>query len=464
MGTTFLTVLGTEPYSECEYYIGKDGKDSYCSRTHLVQEAILDIYKNTRQDVKFDRIVCLLTERAKAKNWYNSKTKEEVDAEKKVKEENRDTSIIGEEEVREGLKPRLERLCPGTPIEERNIPIGGEEDIYRIFEEMYDAMEQDDELYIDVTHGFRSIPMLFFPVINYARTLKNITVKAIYYGAFEAKKEGEIKVPIVDLIQYDEIIRWSFASEAFVKYGISSLIAKLVRERQIAQRGGLKSERNISKYIDELSSRIQTVRGRSDEENGISVSGLKLNQNINEWIENSKYPLLNPLLENIREAAAPFNSDDNVAIGLATVEWCIDKNMVQQGFTALEETIISYVCSIYGYKNNYDDKFRSAVGYIMTAKCKQKELKLRGLSEEVMEDCRKIYDEIDFNLCKLTEAVKELRNDLNHFGMRKQPKSNKSLTKLLNEYYERFKKFIRKNSPEILSETVETSEKNTNNQ
>ena len=441
MGTTFLTVLGTGPYSECEYYIGKDGEDCYCSATHLVQEAILEIYKNTRQDVTFDRVVCLLTGKAREKNWDTSTPKDGV--------------------ATDGLKTRLERLCPDARVEEKSIPLGkDEETIHQVFEGMFESIEQDDKLYIDVTHGFRSMPMLFFPVISYARALKNITVKAIFYGAFEARNEENNKAPILDLVPYDEIMRWSFASETFVNYGVSKPIAQLLKERQTAQRGGLRNETSIASHINQLSSRIQTVRGRGDDKNGIGAAGLKLNKNINEWIKNSEYPLLTPLLENIRKAAEPFNSDDNVETGLATIKWCIDKNMVQQGFTALEETIISYVCAEYGYRNNCNKFFRGAVGGAIEAK--QKKLRgsdaedarfePRGVTEEEAAVCMKIYEEMDKELCNLTNLVKENRNDMNHFGMRKQTKSDKVLTKDLNDCYERLLSYIRGNRPETQAE------------
>ena len=38
---------------------------------------------------------------------------------------------------------------------------------------------------------------------------------------------------------------------------------------------------------------------------------------------------------------------ENTATGMAAVQWAIDKNLTQQGFTALEETIKTYLCEAY---------------------------------------------------------------------------------------------------------------------
>lgn len=57
--------------------------------------------------------------------------------------------------------------------------------------------------------------------------------------------------------------------------------------------------------------------------------------------------MVNPLFEKVKEKASAFDHPDSVGIGWAAVEWSIDNNMVQQGFTALQETIITFMCQHY---------------------------------------------------------------------------------------------------------------------
>lgn len=51
------------------------------------------------------------------------------------------------------------------------IPNGkNEEEMWEIFETLFDKIEEEDELYIDLTHRFRYIPMLVMIFPNYANS------------------------------------------------------------------------------------------------------------------------------------------------------------------------------------------------------------------------------------------------------------------------------------------------------
>lgn len=50
------------------------------------------------------------------------------------------------------------------------------EDQWRNFNIIYDTISENEAVTVDITHGFRTIPMQLFSILNYARTLKNIAV------------------------------------------------------------------------------------------------------------------------------------------------------------------------------------------------------------------------------------------------------------------------------------------------
>ena len=70
------------------------------------------------------------------------------------------------------------------------------DEIWEIFDVIYNEINDGDELFLDITHAFRYLPMLLTVLINYSKFLKKITVKSITYGNFMA--EGDLK-PIMDL-------------------------------------------------------------------------------------------------------------------------------------------------------------------------------------------------------------------------------------------------------------------------
>ncbi|MDY0223496.1 MAG: TM1812 family CRISPR-associated protein [Desulfobacterium sp.] len=94
---------------------------------------------------------------------------------------------------------------------------------------------------IDITYGFRSLPVLLMTLIGYSRLLKNISVSGIYYGAFEvlgnytsASEIPEEKriAPIFDLTSFEQIIEWTQATQSFVKNGAAKDL-ELLANRQI---------------------------------------------------------------------------------------------------------------------------------------------------------------------------------------------------------------------------------------
>ena len=64
------------------------------------------------------------------------------------------------------------------------------------FEQILEIIESGDNLTIDLTHGYRSIPIIFSTAINFLKKARNITLSAVYYGAFEKEKR---LVPIIDM-------------------------------------------------------------------------------------------------------------------------------------------------------------------------------------------------------------------------------------------------------------------------
>src|SRR5699024_4490556 len=88
----------------------------------------------------------------------------------------------------ESLEKRIDALQLSCSHENIEIPNGkSTEEIWEIFQIVYDLIEKGDELLFDITHGFRSLPMLNMVLINYAKLLKEITVSGIFYGNWEAR-------------------------------------------------------------------------------------------------------------------------------------------------------------------------------------------------------------------------------------------------------------------------------------
>ena len=159
----FISFLGTNNYVETHYEL--NGKVSKPVR--FIQEALISsICKKWEEK---DKIFIFCTEGACQMNWVDNGQK------------NTQTDI---EKI--GLDQRLKDLNLQVKHEKVNIKEGFLlEEIWDIFDTVYNKLEAKDEIYFDVTHAFRSIPMFSTILFNYSRSMLDTEVKSIYYGAFE---------------------------------------------------------------------------------------------------------------------------------------------------------------------------------------------------------------------------------------------------------------------------------------
>lgn len=416
------------------------------------------LYFPPDNDFKF---TVLMTEKARANNWEDRKVNES-DVENAARWEKELRVNVGE--VTQGLENSLKGEFCSLRINPVAIPEGRNTDeIMDIFQIIYDQIEEGDELYFDITHSFRSIPMIVISVLRYAKTLKNCRLKGIIYGAFEAQIDGV--TPIIDLSLYDEIIEWSFAAEQFMRFGN----AQPMKETYDASKDTDKNS-HLNKIVDsmtDLSNALITSRGSSEggqnaKERQKAKQSIKQAYNIMKNVDITRiHEFNNPAIENLiltaRDRYKVLDKNKDFEIGMAVVKLCIDFNMINQGYSALEETIKTFVCEKYGLdsqsKHNREDIValilgtKSAFNRIKDPKpdpwyffCNDNDRSSQIYNNASLDDknlYERIYKEIPDAFAKASSQIADARNDINHFGIRVQPmQSDKFKTQLERLYNE----------------------------
>lgn len=74
-------------------------------------------------------------------------------------------------------------------------------------------LDQNSTLSLDVTHGFRHLPMLALVAARFLKNSKNIQTNHIYYGAFEMGQNGI--TPVIDLSGLLTMLDWVDALSAY---------------------------------------------------------------------------------------------------------------------------------------------------------------------------------------------------------------------------------------------------------
>ena len=393
----FISVLGASLYEKCKYTV-----NGFCSsETRYIQQATLE-YLNAQNWLQESKAYFLLTEKARGANWIVDNNQRFDRIQKKCVQYT-------------GLRDVLESVNFPFHVEGVSIPDGKDEDeMWQIFETAFKLLEDEDELYFDLTHSFLG---------NYAKFLKKATVCSITYGNYEARNQMTNEAPIVDLLPLSSLQDWTFATADFLKNGYADRLvelsdkglAPLMRNDETRTDDTIKLKGFVN-HLKSFSLDLQTCRGLSIIE-ASSIKKIKLDI---DSLQKVVIPQLGPVLQQVRDSVEPFDDDGNVINAIKAAQWCYDNQQYQQATTFLEEGIISYFCQRYGIALDAREKRELIPSAFI--------IKLKDLSEDywkVKEEWKNLLAQIvddelmeNENLVKVFNSLVGLRNDYNHCGMR----------------------------------------------
>lgn len=138
--------------------------------------------------------------------------------------------------------------------------------------EIEKEIEDGDEIFIDITHSFRSMSFWLFLIMTYLKDVsnKNIDIKNITYGMFEAPNEKK-ETPIVSLNLFIDILKWFKGASELKNYGNSySILEEL--EKNLEDKDIKNELKNFSNtmninYIDSLKESLKnfdTIKNKLD--------------------------------------------------------------------------------------------------------------------------------------------------------------------------------------------------------
>ena len=404
----FISVLGTSFYERCRYVSG----DFVSEETSFIQHATLQFH-NANEWSADSQAFILLTEKARTDNWnlptgrrYNYNLKEEVPY--------------------KGLEDVLTEMHLPFSVEPIAIPDGKNEgEMWQIFEKVFNLLEEGDELYFDLTHSFRYLPMLMLVLGNYAKFLKKATICSITYGNFEARDEISNEAPIVDLLPLSSLQDWTFATADFLKNGYADRLielsqkglAPLLRSEETRDDENVNKIKDLIKHLEAFTTELRICRGMDVIE---SQSAENIRADIN-GLHTVVIPQLEPVLLEINKSIEPFSASESVLNMFKAAQWCFDNQLYQQSTTFLEEGIISYFCLKYGIKLDHREKRELITSAFNIIASKIPEEKWRvsypdwiGILREMVDDIKEHHSE----LVGTFSSVVAIRNDYNHCGMR----------------------------------------------
>jgi CRISPR-associated protein Csx16 len=114
-------------------------------------------------------------------------------------------------------------------------------------------VENDTNVVLDITHGFRSQPFFAAAVIAFIRAIDEPRRKIqVVYGAYEAKDEGSNVTPIWDLTPFVDLLDWTRELMLFLKTGRAKGTEKLI--------GSAPEFAALAKSIGRFGADLETMR------------------------------------------------------------------------------------------------------------------------------------------------------------------------------------------------------------
>lgn len=425
----FISVLGTGFYDACKYV-----KDSFASsETRFIQQATLEylkvcnnwVTKNSDGEV-VDRIYILLTDGAREKNWSKDITSR---MNKKTKQ---DEPYLGLEQV------LIDMNLP-CPVETLKIPDGkSEEEMWTIFNIVYETLKLNDELYFDLTHSFRYLPMLVLVLGNYAKFLKGVKVKHISYGNYEARNLDTNEAPLMDILPLTMLQDWTFAAADLIQNGNIAKLQELKETNALTPMLRAKGKKNLDKritdesltnYVDSLQAFLQDMKLCLGPNilNGSNMNRIRdCHEQVIGVYEDVIAPIP-PIIEKIEQSLQKFESTDilqpeSLLNGYEAAKWCYDHQLYQQAATILDENITTDFCQRLG-TNEHVYKERTASNALLRRGAYReedwKDDSLEGIREKVLSAVSDpaVQDFIKLMRWDVKWIHNDCRNKYNHASM-----------------------------------------------
>lgn len=428
----FISVLGTGPYSECTYI-----RDSFEFSTRYIQIATLKYFieesKNKDEWTDKDCAIFFLTQKAEDDQWNIGKSK--------IKDGGKDIVVCST-----GLKEELSNQQLPIEIKARHIEDGQDEkEIWSIFKTIYDEISSEDELYFDITHAFRYLPMLLLTLINYSKFLKNVKLKSITYGNFMSKED---KKPIMDLTSISMLQDWTYAAGDYLNNGcvdsLTSLCKDEIKPILRETKGKDEAASKLNRFVELLQRVVDSFRTCRGIQiiNATDLSGLKDAANN---LDSTMIEPLNPIFEKIKKSLVYFDEKENLKNAYSAAKWCFDNKLYQQSATILQEFVVSFICKRNGI-DIADEKLRECVNSAFAIKYQNLDESKWTIKEENKEKIKEILkDDLmdNLDLVKLFSTMTIVRNDYNHSGMRKDnPKTPSSIVSNIDDCLKGFSKIL----------------------
>lgn len=402
-----ISFLGFNPnrgYTETKYV--STNKELSCT-TQFFQEALVEFYKP-------DILYVLLTQTAET-----GQPKGEAEP--------------SWQKLQKLLKNKV-NLQPITNIPEQST----EADIWLLFEKITGCLEEGDRVIFDITHGFRSLPVLALIAVSYLRVVRNITIEGLIYGAFDPRTPNQTQ--IFDLLPIVSLLEWTTATDQFIKTGNGQQLAELLKKAipSNTELSSIPETRPIRKHLDKaakatanVSLSLSLTRPIETMESATALENI-LNEALPSFEKRAKpfTLLVDKIIEEYGQFALGQATDRemyirNLWLQLKMIDWYLKRDQIVQAVTLAREWLVSVLAVSFGIPM-LDRKHRGGIEKALNNGTEKRKPKPRTITPSDHDEQFENLPQAE-QLTIIWSRMTEIRNDIAHVGMNLNPSEANSL-------------------------------------
>jgi len=221
------------------------------------------------------------------------------------------------------------------------------------FLEIANHIEDGDELYLDITHSFRSLSLMSFVMTQFASSIsdKKFKIAGVYYGMFEYSQDNQGITPIVDIKILLDIQEWIKAIDAIKKYSDFDPLVRLLEDEGI--------ETNVGNTFIQLNNTLEMANIAALYQ-FVNSAAKKI-----KLIQDSKNKIIKLLAPEVLKLVEELNQDKLSNFQYVLAKWFYKNKNYALSYIALYEAIISKSCELKGYdlnEHNLRENAKKSIG------------------------------------------------------------------------------------------------------
>lgn len=366
--------------------------------------------------------------------------------------------IFATEEARQAheqaLCEALRKVMPGSAqVDFKPVKRGEtESELWGIFSQVAEAVKPGEEIAFDVTHGLRSFPLIGLLAAAFLRAGLGVNLRHVFYGAFDVRDQTVTpnRTPMFDLTPMLALLEWAVASDRFNRTGDSRYFASLLREQQkrlaleaqkqperLSQIGKLGTLANALTDISQSLALIRPHLAMAQIEKLPAQAEAALPMLAEAEAALPFRLLLNATLETYRPLGLAHPEDDarrDLETQRALIVWYAKREHWPQAVSLAREWLVSWVMFHLGLKALTSLSDRHRIEGVVNSEAEEF-LKAKKAGQAFQPVCLKSLPQVE-TVLGLWKALAEVRNDIDHAGMRENPLSPQDLIKQVEKHIE----------------------------